>query len=196
MEEIVWHPLKGYEDRYLITRCGKVKRLAYSIDCGGKKVGVRMHFPESMMTVNYNKLGYATVSIKVNNKNINKLLHRLLAIQFIPNPENKPEINHIDGDTGNFSLENLEWVTHSENGKHAYKYLERRKIVYTDDLRRKMSESHKGMKSTNWKGYYYIDNVQYESSREAAIALGITNTTIFRRIRSADWPTWTRSDLI
>lgn len=47
-------------------------------------------------------------------------LHRMLAVHFIPNPKNKPQVNHIDGDKLNNSLENLEWVTKSENMRHAF----------------------------------------------------------------------------
>lgn len=66
------------------------------------------------------KIGYACVDIQENGKAKKHYLHRLLAQHFIPNPENKPEVNHIDGNKQNYSLSNLEWVTSSENVKHAH----------------------------------------------------------------------------
>lgn len=61
--------------------------------------------------------GYYTVSL--NRKSF--YIHRLVAEKFIPNPENKPCINHIDGDKSNNHISNLEWVTYSENMQHASK---------------------------------------------------------------------------
>ena len=54
------------------------------------------------------------------------LEHRYLAEKFIPNPENKPCVNHIDGNRSNNNLDNLEWVNYSENHKHSYKVLGRK----------------------------------------------------------------------
>lgn len=63
---------------------------------------------------------YLAVSTCIRGKQKHFYVHRLLAEAFIPNPENKPQVNHIDGDSKNNSLENLEWVTASENIRHAY----------------------------------------------------------------------------
>ena len=66
------------------------------------------------------KNGYYTVNIIENNKATVMYVHRLLALTFIPNPENKRTVNHIDGNKLNNSLSNLEWSTDKENIKHAY----------------------------------------------------------------------------
>lgn len=62
------------------------------------------------------KGGYKYVKIKTKEY----LTHRLIATAFIDNPNNKPEVNHIDGNKDNNNVSNLEWVTHSENVKHAW----------------------------------------------------------------------------
>ena len=66
------------------------------------------------------KVGYYYLDLYQNNKSTKIALHRLLAMTFIPNPENKKTVNHIDGNKTNNSLSNLEWATYSENTKHAY----------------------------------------------------------------------------
>lgn len=63
---------------------------------------------------------YLSVDLRKNGKRKTFQVHRLVAIMFIPNPENKSEVNHIDGNKLNNSVTNLEWNTTSENIKHAY----------------------------------------------------------------------------
>ena len=63
--------------------------------------------------------GYKRVALMKEGKTIDVLVHRLIAQTFLPNPENKPYINHIDGDKTNNSVSNLEWCTQKENVQHA-----------------------------------------------------------------------------
>lgn len=84
-----------------------------------------------------NKVGYLQLGLYISGKQTRKYLHRLIAEAFIPNPENKPEVNHIDGNKQNNSISNLEWVTPSENRKHAYTiglkvYTEKQRIAFSE----------------------------------------------------------------
>ena len=68
-----------------------------------------------------NNLGYMTVGLTVNNVKVNKYVHRLVAEAFIPNPNNYPQVNHIDCDKTDNRIHNLEWCTNSQNQIHATK---------------------------------------------------------------------------
>lgn len=63
---------------------------------------------------------YPVLNLRIKGNKNAKLVHRLLAIAFIPNPENKPQINHKDGNKWNYALDNLEWSTNQENIIHAH----------------------------------------------------------------------------
>lgn len=65
------------------------------------------------------KRGYLRINLRINKKPISFFVHRLVALTYIPNPENKPQVNHIDGVKTNNSVSNLEWVTNQENLEHA-----------------------------------------------------------------------------
>ena len=75
------------------------------------------------LTWSYNHAGYPTVCLTINKKEYTRKVHKLVALTFLPNPKNLPQINHIDGDKLNNNVENLEWCTASHNRLHACRVL-------------------------------------------------------------------------
>lgn len=105
-EREYWAPIKGYPD-YRVSDLGRVKSLKQ-----GK---------ERILKPTPNKAGYLGVCLCNEGTKETKPVHRLVLEAFVPNPENKPEVNHKDGNKANNHFSNLEPVTRSENELHAYK---------------------------------------------------------------------------
>jgi len=91
----------------------------YEVSAGGQ---VRNKTTGRILKPNINKEGY--ISVKITQK-YRVLVHRLVAGAFIQNPDNKPQVDHIDRDTNNNNVENLRWVTAQENCDNKYKGLDR-----------------------------------------------------------------------
>ena len=104
---VIWKDVEGFEGLYKVSSEG----VLFSIPRNGTKGGIRKSFKTNR--------GYEMYKLSKNNKMYNRYAHRLFAQHFIANPENKPYINHIDGNPLNNTLDNLEWVTQSENVLHA-----------------------------------------------------------------------------
>lgn len=111
-----WRDVPGYEGKYQVSNFGRVKSLARFVLNGNK------HWqPERIFKKYLNNRGYEELKLYKGNREFkNVQLHRLVAQAFIPNPNNYPQINHIDGNPENSRVENLEWCTNSMNTKHAY----------------------------------------------------------------------------
>lgn len=110
MEE--WKVVRGYKGEYEVSNMGRVKSLKKS-----KERMLALH--QSKLTKRHPKPMYHVELWKDNKRKAVKI-HRLVGEHFIPNPQGKPQINHIDGDRTNNRADNLEWVTGSENMLHSY----------------------------------------------------------------------------
>lgn len=97
-----WRDIPGYEWRYMVSNIWRVKSIIRN----------------KILKLD-NSGSYPTVDLCIRRE----LVHRLVALSFIPNPNNKPQVNHINGIKYDNRLDNLEWVTRSENTIHAYRVL-------------------------------------------------------------------------
>ncbi len=79
------------------------------------------HYKKNILTPQKDNKGYLRVRMSLHDRKVSAKIHRLVAIAFIPNPENKPQVNHINCNKEDNRVENLEWVTNGENQIHAYK---------------------------------------------------------------------------
>ena len=158
MEE--WRPIKDYEGLYEVSNMGRVKNLNYK---GSGK--------EKILKNIKRRKGYLMVILTKNGKRRGFLVHRLVAEAFIPNPNNLPEVNHIDRDRANNHVDNLEWVTHSDNMKHSYKL-----GINCEPLRKYSQENRK--KVTNGKNVFgsiseaadWLFKKGYSKNKKSAIA--------------------------
>ena len=106
MKQEKWVDIKGYEGLYKVSNLGRIKSLKYNKN---EKI-----MKSSLCGV------YLGLNLYKNKKMKTMYIHRLVALNFIPNPKNKKEVNHIDGIKTNNTVSNLEWVTPKENIQHAW----------------------------------------------------------------------------
>jgi len=106
MENEIWKTVVGYEGLYDVGSFGNIKSYYVGKDILRKSIDSN---------------GYFVIGLTKNRNRNQFKVHRIVAEAFIPNPENKPCVNHIDNNRSNNHVENLEWCTHKENTQHALK---------------------------------------------------------------------------
>ena len=119
MKKEIWKNIENYEGLYQVSNFGKVRSVKRKVK--GLN-GIEQVF-KGRILIPENIKGYHRVTLSKKNKQTRQLVHRIVAVCFISNIEEKRCVNHIDGNRFNNNVSNLEWCTHSENEKHSYNVL-------------------------------------------------------------------------
>ena len=127
----------------------------YQVSDKGRVFSIKRN---KILTLREHHKGYLQVHLRVDGKDITPKVHRLVALAFIDNPNNLPQVNHINGNKKDNSVGNLEWCTNGENVKHSYDVL--------------------GRKAFERSVVCVESNKEYSSSREASRLLSIDNSCI------------------
>lgn len=129
----IWKDIEGTNGKYIVSNDGKVATLRKR---------------KKLLTLTKQKSGYLYAMIEINGKQVNKRVNRLVATAFVENPNNYPMVNHLDGCKTNNHADNLQWVTNSQNMKHAHAKGLVKKHIFTEEERKRISEKLKGRKKS------------------------------------------------
>lgn len=117
-EKELWRPVIGYEDLYDVSNLGRIRSRFRMIKTKNRWGSMERPQPGRFLSPTNNTGGYLGVGLTRDGKTVRHLVHRLVAMAFIREPTDSEQVNHKDGDKKNNTLDNLEWVTASENQHH------------------------------------------------------------------------------
>jgi DNA-binding transcriptional regulator YiaG len=148
----IWMEIRGYEGLYEVSNLGRVRKIYTSpsgeVDC-------------RILSQAYSTQRYLQCSLSKRGVKKSHRIHRLVAENFIPNPKNKAQVNHIDGNKDNNYVNNLEWCTQHENMRHANKnWLINKVRVLDEDAVREIRENKNNLKQRELAEIYGVSAPQ------------------------------------
>lgn len=171
-------PIPGYEKHYGATPCGKVFSYNYRGTGETRELAQSSLFDKRRD----NTTMYTRAKMSFINRNSPTAIHRIIALTFIENPNNYPQVNHIDGDKGNNHVDNLEWCTVRQNIRHAE---ESGLAVHGK------GEDHGGHKLKEFEVREIMESITKDSYRgqqmDLAEKYGVSNYTICDISRKKTW---------
>ena len=169
MTDVIWKPVNidGYERFYEVSTDGRIRRTAHHAVIGK----TNPFLPTREKSINIDKRGYAMVALYKGQEQKHISVHRLVAMTFIPNPNNLPQVNHIDENKLNNSVDNLEWCSNLYNSN----YGTRGERIAKANTNGKKSKSIIGIKND--------ERVIFPSINEAARTLQISHSNIVSALK-------------
>lgn len=180
--EEIWKPILGFEGMYEISNLGHVKSLARMVPTGNK--GGFRKIEGRILPQRINRSGYYTVNLNKHSITKCKFVHRLIAEAFIPNPENKPFIDHINTVRTDNRIENIKWATAKENSNNELTKKRVNISTHTKEVTRKKLDTLK--KNGRYNAPHGVDQytldgkyiASYESYKEAHRKTGVRTSSI------------------
>lgn len=184
----IWKPVKGYEGFYEINQLGVIRTVERIVSCGGSTRRVLSKIKKQSI----NAYGYLYSRLYKANVGKNILIHKALMEAFVPNPENKPCIDHINTIRTDNRLENLRWVSHKENTQNPLTIKHITDACSTEDCKELQRQTKARIKSANYNPkriyQYSLDGKfirDYCSQSEAIRAMGLCSRHCISNINVA-----------
>lgn len=117
VQNVLWRSVHGYEGLYEVSNTGMMRSITRTIKLPN---GVPRTLQGKILAIKLNNDGYPFASLSKDGRAATVYIHRAVATAFIENPDDLPQVNHLDGNKRNNNVSNLAWVTHQQNVKHCY----------------------------------------------------------------------------